>query len=240
VIVFNAEVEVEFTLPIPNEPRWVIEEGVNDGISWIGFATYHGQVPAGEYLTGQALGDAVVAALAETWPTHLMGWYCTYDEETLRFTLGVSIAPGINFDFTYPGSVAAELGFDRTLHEGAAFYISDFIPSGSNTLEIKDIKSRSVRGFGTINPNGATEAYPVTVRIEYWENDGGQTDTTHMFSNSLFLTGSELQNVGFLITGLVPGEAYLSRLVISNDDLTLEGETVEFTTEIFDYPVLQS
>lgn len=239
VVIYNADVTLEFTLPAPEfvipGSSWTINIRENDHISFTYLSELYDisllQALEGTHTDGDALGALIIGELDKI--LNRLAWICTYNESTRQFTIGFVPGPDdddtLDFNFDRTASIGETLGFFPVTYSGAATYTS-----GANfpsVHPIEDITPNSARIHGQVLPNGATLQYPVTVYAQYWPADASSTPVD---TNSATYVGTDPQNVSFFMTGLLPDTDYICRLVASNNDHIVYGAEEEFTTPIQD------
>lgn len=237
VVVTNAELDVEFELPEPEivaetPVSWTITSG-NQDMAWEFFGPISGgiTIPAGTYTDGQELAD-LIQELIDTMPVHEP--YPT-DTATFEYNEGRR-AFRISFQFgphEFYGSALTSLGFESSYTQ-VWYAQTSAIPSASPI--ISDIRPRTARMHGSINPNGATSAYPVTAYVQYYvEGELNAVSTTATQT----LTGNTALPVMFEMTDLVPGLDYTCQIIAENADHRIEGAIATFTTASQDIAVFE-
>lgn len=86
---------------------------------------------------------------------------------------------------------------------------------------------------GTVNPTGATSSYPVSYHFEYGPTTSYGTSTATVTP----LTGAADSIAVAALTGLTSNSLYHFRLVATNDDQTINGADLTFTTAGGDRPL---
>lgn len=241
VILVNASITVNFTLPPPVGGLWEIVDGVNNMLDInLSFRQSALVITSGSY-SGTALATVIKAALDVDWPPYAGIYVVSFDEDTrkfsftLPFNVDLLFGSGVNRAI----SIHQSLGFDDEDKVGP-----DTAPPFEHTVEsdnesfgtlaelvVSDITPDSALVVGEVNPNGATSTYPVTVKAEYWLKD--QADIT-TFTDGMTLVGTNNERVQFRLTDLNPGMPYEVRLVSSNADHTIEGLKTTFSTTTVD------
>lgn len=112
--------------------------------------------------------------------------------------------------------------------------INFILPSPTVTTNAaSNVTLSTVQLNGTLNPNGATSAYPVTYKFQWGLTTAYGNETSPVVGN----TGSSPSAIFENLTGLTGSTTYHYRLVAFNDDVTSNGADQTFFTSASD-PVL--
>lgn len=116
--------------------------------------------------------------------------------------------------------------WNQTANAGSGVTLNFTLPTPTATTNAaSNVTLTGAQLNGTINPNGANAAYPVSYKFE-WGLTAAYGNTTTVTGGQ---TGSSDTPVSAQISGLTSGLTYHYRVVALNADVTTNGSDVSFT-----------